>query len=41
MDPRTKDFVKVNGRSYERERLDAAWILERWPPDLEAACRAA
>jgi hypothetical protein len=41
MDPRTRDFVKVNGRPYEREPLDAKWILERWPADYEAACRAA
>src|SRR6478609_6220414 len=33
MDPRTRDFVRVNGRSYEREPLDAQWILERFPPD--------
>jgi hypothetical protein len=32
MDPRTKDYVKVGGRSYRREPLDAAWILERFPP---------
>ena len=31
MDPRTRDFVRVNGRSYEREPLGAAWILERFP----------
>lgn len=31
MDPRTRDFVKVGGRSYRREPLDAAWILERFP----------
>jgi hypothetical protein len=41
MDPRTRDFVRINGRSYEREPLDAKWILERWPADYEAACRAA
>jgi hypothetical protein len=41
MDPRTRDFVKINGRSYERELLDARWILERWPADLSAARRAA
>ena len=41
MDPRTRDFVKINGRSYEREPLDARWILERWPADLRAARRAA
>jgi len=31
MDPRTRDFVKINGRPYRREPLDADWILERWP----------
>jgi hypothetical protein len=41
MDPRTRDFVKINGRSYERKRLDEQWILERWPADLSAARRAA
>jgi len=39
MDPRTRDFVRINGRSYEREPLDAQWILERFPPDREAALR--
>jgi hypothetical protein len=37
MDPRTRDFVKINGRSYERAALDAEWILARWPADLAAA----
>ena len=41
MDPRTRDFVKINGRSYQREPLDEQWILERWPGDLGAARRAA
>lgn len=41
MDPRTRDFVKINGRSYVRQPLDAEWILERWPADLRAARRAA
>jgi hypothetical protein len=40
MDPRTRDFVKINGRSYVRQPLDEHWILERWPDDL-AAARAA
>jgi hypothetical protein len=31
MDPRSRDFVKVGGRSYRRERLDAAWVLARFP----------
>lgn len=32
MDPRTRDYVKVGGRSYRREPLGAEWILERFPP---------
>lgn len=31
MDPRTRDYVKIGGRSYRREPLDAAWILARFP----------
>jgi hypothetical protein len=30
MDPRTRDYVKIGGRSYRREPLDAGWILERF-----------
>ena len=41
MDPRSGDFVPVLGRSYRRERLDARWILERFPPELAAAADAA
>ena len=37
MDPRTRDFVRLNGRPYAREPLDARWILDRFPPDREAA----
>ena len=33
MDPRTRDYVKVGGRSYRREPLDASWILRRFPAD--------
>ena len=39
MDPRTRDFVRINGRSYLREPLDVAWILARFPADRDAACR--
>jgi hypothetical protein len=39
MDPRTRDFVRINGRPYMREPLDASWILDRFPPDREAALR--
>jgi hypothetical protein len=37
MDPRTRDFVKLNGRSYEREPLDMRWILSRFPADPSVA----
>ena len=31
MDIRTRDFVLIHGRSYRRPRLDAGWVLERFP----------
>ena len=37
MDPRTRDFVRINGRPYHREPLDEDWILARFPADLRAA----
>ena len=33
MNPRTGDFVLINGRPYTREPLDADWILARFPLD--------
>ena len=39
MDPRTRDFVRINGRSYLRQPLDQEWILERFPADRVAALR--
>jgi hypothetical protein len=33
MDPRTRDFIRINGRGYEREPLDAEWILKSWPAE--------
>ena len=33
MNPRTGDFVLVNGKPYTRPPLDAAWILARFPVD--------
>jgi hypothetical protein len=41
MDPKTRDFVKINGKAYTLEPLDDAWILERFPADLGAARDAA
>jgi hypothetical protein len=32
MNPRTGDFVLINGSPYTREPLDAGWILDRFPP---------
>lgn len=40
MDPRTRDFVRVNGRPYLREPLDGEWILERFRPDRADALAA-
>ncbi len=37
MDPRTRDYVRLNGRPYERRPLGAEWILERFPADRSAA----
>ena len=37
--PAQGDFVRLNGRSYMREPLDADWILSRFPPDRDAAVR--
>ena len=31
MDPRTRDFVKVGGKPYRRDPLDASWILRQFP----------
>jgi hypothetical protein len=40
MDPRRRDFALVNGEPYYRRPLDAAWVLERFPPDRSGATRA-
>ena len=41
MDPRTRDFVRINGRPYTVEPFDEQWILARWPADRAAARQAA
>jgi hypothetical protein len=33
MNPRTGDFVLINGKPYTRRPLDAEWILARFPAD--------
>jgi hypothetical protein len=40
MDPRSGDFVLVAGKPYRRRPLDADWVLERFPPELEVASAA-
>ncbi|MBA3330129.1 MAG: hypothetical protein H0T39_04520 [Actinobacteria bacterium] len=37
MDPRTGDFALVGGKPYWKEPLDARWVLERYPSDLDEA----
>jgi hypothetical protein len=32
MDPRTRDYVPVHGRSYRRTPLGPGWVLEQFPP---------
>ena len=32
LDPRTGDYVLVNGKHYAKAPLDATWVLERFPP---------
>jgi hypothetical protein len=32
MDPRTRDYVLIRGRSYRRPELGAEWVLEQFPP---------
>ena len=33
MDPRTRDYVLIHGRSYRRDPLDAAWVLREFPAE--------
>lgn len=34
MDPRTGDYVLVNGRDHRLSPLTAEWVLDRFPPEL-------
>ena len=40
MDPRTRDFVLVDGRPYRLAPLDAEWILARFPAELPSRVAA-
>jgi hypothetical protein len=33
VDPRTRDYVLIHGRSYRREPLGAAWVLAQFPAE--------
>ena len=35
VDVRRRDFVLIGGQHYRRPFLDASWVLERFPSDLE------
>ncbi len=37
MDPETGGYALVNGRDHRLDRLDAEWVLERFPPVLRRA----
>ena len=37
MDVHTGDFIGLGGGDYRRQPLDAAWVLERFPANLESA----
>jgi hypothetical protein len=39
MDVHTLDYVDFGGSNYRLKQLGAAWILERFPADLDAASR--
>ena len=34
LDPRTRDYVKLAGRTYRRRELGPEWVLEQFPPVL-------
>jgi len=34
LDPRTRDYVPVRGRSYRRAPLGPEWVLEQFPAEL-------
>ena len=40
MDPRTGDFVPVNGRDYRLQSLGVEWVLERFPALRDRALAA-
>ena len=41
MDVRRRDYALVNGEHYAKARLDADWVIARFPASLDAASAAA
>jgi hypothetical protein len=39
MDPRTRDYVRLGGRSYRRPILGPDWVLQHFPPTPPASSR--
>src|SRR5436190_7132405 len=39
LDPRTRDYVSIRGRSYRRDELGPDWVLEQFPADRAPAPR--
>jgi hypothetical protein len=37
LDPRTRDYVRMRGRSYRRAELGPQWVLDRFPVWLESS----
>jgi hypothetical protein len=37
MDPRTRDYVRIRGRSYRREELGPDWVLRQFPAEPPCA----
>jgi hypothetical protein len=33
MDPRTRDYQRIRGRSYRRDPIDAEWVLHHYPAE--------
>jgi hypothetical protein len=33
MDPRTRDYQRIRGRSYRRDRIGADWVLREFPAE--------
>jgi hypothetical protein len=37
LDPRTRDYVRMRGRSYRRPELGPEWVLDRFPACVESS----